>query len=179
MSQPCRNGAECVDLVNNFRCNCKPGYAGRVCEVNINECLLQPCKNNGTCLDGVNDYNCVCQPGLYTQFLKRNCKRDHIFSQTISLSQLVCVRAMSTIWCGRGKCTSNGNTNTCHVLLLVSTSLLKSQGEIGRHTAFYTVNIRINHDGFGYFEPLIYVFPFRLHWQKLLSRYRRMRACTL
>ena len=34
---PCINRGECQDLVGDYRCNCKPGYEGRNCEININE----------------------------------------------------------------------------------------------------------------------------------------------
>lgn len=34
---PCINKGECQDLVGDYRCNCKPGYEGRNCEININE----------------------------------------------------------------------------------------------------------------------------------------------
>ena len=42
--------------VNNFTCNCVPGYTGVMCEVDINECEGINCQNNGTCLDLVNQY---------------------------------------------------------------------------------------------------------------------------
>ena len=29
---PCRNGATCIDLILNYRCNCRGGYAGRQCQ---------------------------------------------------------------------------------------------------------------------------------------------------
>lgn len=42
--------------VNNFTCNCVPGYTGAMCEVDINECEGINCQNNGVCLDLVNQY---------------------------------------------------------------------------------------------------------------------------
>ena len=42
--------------VNNFTCNCVPGYKGAMCEVDINECEGINCQNNGVCLDLVNQY---------------------------------------------------------------------------------------------------------------------------
>lgn len=32
-NSPCRNGGECVDLVGIFKCICKVGYFGTLCEV--------------------------------------------------------------------------------------------------------------------------------------------------
>ena len=39
------------------------GYEGRLCEVNINECIDSPCKNGGSCVDLVNGYQCLCVSG--------------------------------------------------------------------------------------------------------------------
>ena len=59
------NNATCVDLVNDFKCNCQPGYKGRFCAVEINECENIPCMNNASCADLVNEYKCLCKPGKY------------------------------------------------------------------------------------------------------------------
>lgn len=68
LSTPCRNNAECIDLLADFECKCKPGYAGRLCEIDINECFDLPCANGATCLDKVNDYQCVCVAGRFLFF---------------------------------------------------------------------------------------------------------------
>ena len=38
-TQFCENG------VNSYDCDCKLGFIGRHCEIDINECVSQPCKN--------------------------------------------------------------------------------------------------------------------------------------
>ena len=45
-SDPCRNGATCVELVNGYNCTCVPGYNGTDCETNIDDCSPNPCQNN-------------------------------------------------------------------------------------------------------------------------------------
>ena len=67
------NGATCVDGVNNFTCSCPPGYSGRHCEINIDDCAPQPCLNGGGCVDGVNLYICNC---TNTGFTGDNCEQD-------------------------------------------------------------------------------------------------------
>ena len=67
------NGATCVDGINNFTCNCPPGYSGRHCEINIDDCAPQPCQNGGGCVDGVNLYICNCTD---TGFTGDNCEQD-------------------------------------------------------------------------------------------------------
>ena len=51
-----KNFQTLIFKVNNFTCNCIPGYTGGMCEVDINECEGINCQNNGTCLDLVNQY---------------------------------------------------------------------------------------------------------------------------
>jgi len=54
---------QCVDGADNFSCECDPGYQGRLCEREIDECRTHPCKNGGTCIDRLNQFVCVCPSG--------------------------------------------------------------------------------------------------------------------
>ena len=49
--------------VNQFECECDPGYEGAYCQVNINECYSLPCENHAVCIDLINRYACECAPG--------------------------------------------------------------------------------------------------------------------
>ncbi|KAH3785149.1 hypothetical protein DPMN_163234 [Dreissena polymorpha] len=62
-SYPCRNGATCTNLLNQFSCRCTPGYTGPTCASDINECASNPCRNGATCNDLVNQFTCRCAPG--------------------------------------------------------------------------------------------------------------------
>ncbi|PIK52467.1 putative sushi, von Willebrand factor type A [Apostichopus japonicus] len=63
-TQPCQNGATCLDGVNSFSCTCTEGYTGPDCSVDINDCEQNPCLNGGTCQDGLSLFVCYCQPGF-------------------------------------------------------------------------------------------------------------------
>ena len=69
LTNPCVNGGTCMDLTNNYMCDCLAGFTGRNCTINIDDCTPNPCVNNGTCLNLVNDYPCDCVEG----FTGRNC----------------------------------------------------------------------------------------------------------
>lgn len=60
-------GAECVDLVNSYLCECPEGFSGSNCEVSSSIsgfCQSFPCQNGGTCQDTVDGYTCNCPPGM-------------------------------------------------------------------------------------------------------------------
>ncbi|XP_070532565.1 protein crumbs-like isoform X2 [Ptychodera flava] len=80
--KPCLNGAVCLqrsnqslyenvyfdgtfsyDAAEGFECQCQPGFEGRNCETNIDECESSPCQNGGYCQDLNNGYECQCTPG--------------------------------------------------------------------------------------------------------------------
>ncbi|XP_052272462.1 uncharacterized protein LOC127872979 isoform X1 [Dreissena polymorpha] len=56
----CKNGGTCMSEEFTPTCACKPGYTGRDCDSDIDECANSPCQHNGTCLDGQNNYTCRC-----------------------------------------------------------------------------------------------------------------------
>ncbi len=37
---------------------------GKLCEINIDECLSDPCQNGGKCVDGIAGYVCECPKGF-------------------------------------------------------------------------------------------------------------------
>ncbi|KAL9981985.1 hypothetical protein ACROYT_G010761 [Oculina patagonica] len=66
MINPCQHGAAfCRPIYNRdeYECVCKPGFTGKYCGVDINECYSSPCFNGGTCTDQVNGYVCNCPAG--------------------------------------------------------------------------------------------------------------------
>ncbi|GFQ71749.1 protein serrate [Trichonephila clavata] len=63
-SSLCGDHGKCInDHLGGFSCICDPGYTGKYCHENINDCLSSPCKNGGTCVDGLNSFQCFCQEG--------------------------------------------------------------------------------------------------------------------
>ena len=50
---PCQNGASCFENQEGFSCDCQPGYEGRTCNEDIDDCWPPPCQNGGNCTDKV------------------------------------------------------------------------------------------------------------------------------
>uniref|UniRef100_A0A671W0Y9 Delta-like protein n=1 Tax=Sparus aurata TaxID=8175 RepID=A0A671W0Y9_SPAAU len=67
---PCKNGGRCVDLVNDFYCECADKWKGKTCHsresCRLNDprqCDATTCSNGGTCLDHGDAFRCACPPG--------------------------------------------------------------------------------------------------------------------
>ena len=56
----CSEHSTCVDLVNDYVCECDQGYEGEQCDINPDNCASNPCQNDGTCVDSDGYYVCVC-----------------------------------------------------------------------------------------------------------------------
>lgn len=69
----CQNDGYCMENELQPVCQCRPGYTGRLCETDINECESDPCLNRGICTDIVANYYCNCTG---TGFEGSNCEFD-------------------------------------------------------------------------------------------------------
>jgi len=80
-SYPCYSPRVCVDFVGFYDCQCpginigrhykglfcdtcENGWAGPVCDQNINDCDSDPCYRGGTCIDKINGFDCICPEGF-------------------------------------------------------------------------------------------------------------------
>lgn len=60
LSQPCYNGATCIDRHINFTCDCPSSWKGRTCQEDVDECENSPCLNGGTCINLKGSFECEC-----------------------------------------------------------------------------------------------------------------------
>ena len=51
------------NFIPQFRCYCRPGFSGKSCDEDVNECLHQSC-GNGTCVNLPGTYRCDCPTGF-------------------------------------------------------------------------------------------------------------------
>ena len=137
LSDPCVRG-ECIDEINGYQCNCSgTGYAGQLCEINIdvcphdeegnlcqreaNECDSNPCRH-GSCVDKVLEYQCSCDTG----YTGTNCETDidecasdpcvyGRCTDKLNRYKCRCIPGFSGERCDVGPCSSNPclNNGTC------------------------------------------------------------------
>lgn len=55
---------DCTDSTSSYRCDCEPGWVGKNCDLDRNDCLPSPCQNAGTCIDQLNGFTCKCRQGF-------------------------------------------------------------------------------------------------------------------
>lgn len=73
-SMVCFNGSPCVETALVAVCDCTPGYTGKQCETNIDDCQVpfaHQCQNNAGCMDGLNNYTCQCLSGWEGPFCEK------------------------------------------------------------------------------------------------------------
>ena len=63
---PCKGGAQCIQLGYNFKCLCPAYLTGERCEQEkTSACDRNPCENGGTCRESsIGDFFCLCRPGF-------------------------------------------------------------------------------------------------------------------
>ena len=68
-SSPCQNGATCLSKENGYVCQCPEGYAGKLCQINLNagrECSSELCQKPAQCAPlidgGLTCRNCSANP---------------------------------------------------------------------------------------------------------------------
>lgn len=63
-TNPCANGARCTNWNNHYNCSCPPGYQGKNCRNDIDECRKPgKCLNGGICMNTHGSFRCECQAG--------------------------------------------------------------------------------------------------------------------
>ena len=73
LSNPCRNGATCVDQYNGFLCQCNPGWQGPLCDEDVNECSTLAgtdlgCQNGANCVNTRGSFRSVSAFSIYLHY---------------------------------------------------------------------------------------------------------------
>uniref|UniRef100_A0A8C5BWX1 Notch receptor 3 n=1 Tax=Gadus morhua TaxID=8049 RepID=A0A8C5BWX1_GADMO len=63
-TSPCANGARCANWNSQYNCSCPPGFQGKNCRSDVDECRKPGlCLNAGLCINNHGSYRCQCPPG--------------------------------------------------------------------------------------------------------------------
>ncbi|CAC5398956.1 unnamed protein product [Mytilus coruscus] len=71
---PCLHGT-CLHTVSGYLCYCEPGFTGKNCHIDEDDCENDPC-SYGTCVDEINGYSCNCN----VLFHGKNCSRMKLWA---------------------------------------------------------------------------------------------------
>ncbi|XP_054863372.1 nephronectin isoform X2 [Amphiprion ocellaris] len=63
----CQQGCKHGDCVGPDRCKCRPGYTGKACNHDLNECGLKPRPCKHRCMNTAGSYKCYCLDGFTLQ----------------------------------------------------------------------------------------------------------------
>ncbi|XP_073795584.1 nephronectin isoform X2 [Danio rerio] len=58
----CESGCKHGECVGPDQCLCHPGYTGKTCRQDVNECAFRPCKHR--CMNTLGSYKCYCLEGF-------------------------------------------------------------------------------------------------------------------
>ena len=123
---PCKRG-NCSDVIAGhdevFNCTCEAGFAGQLCDIDINECDLPEnqgvCKNGALCTDAQNSYVCLCQPGFHgkqCEFLSNLCDSIRPCKNNANCSRVGARKESYVCHCAAGfygrNCTLNSTTSS-------------------------------------------------------------------
>ena len=67
-TNPCQNGGTCIDLYDNYICQCPKNWEGVTCGLDVNECAQFAgtelgCQNGAKCINTPGSYQCQCVNG--------------------------------------------------------------------------------------------------------------------
>ncbi|XP_068096159.1 protein crumbs homolog 1 isoform X2 [Hyperolius riggenbachi] len=64
----CYNFSNCTEVNGVLGCSCQPGFVGKRCEIDYDECESNPCLNNGLCQNLPNRFHCICDLNFAGEF---------------------------------------------------------------------------------------------------------------
>ncbi|XP_027543667.1 epidermal growth factor-like protein 7 isoform X2 [Neopelma chrysocephalum] len=68
---PCQNGGSCTFP---GRCACPPGWTGRACQTDVDECASQSHGCSQLCINTAGSYRCTCQDGFTLAADDKDCR---------------------------------------------------------------------------------------------------------
>lgn len=92
---PCRNGGQCEDHFDLFKCRCPADWHGQVCEVRTVACASNPCLH-GSCVVVSEGYKCACRSGYIGQHCEN---KEDVCEGHKCLNGGTCIRGIKKYAC--------------------------------------------------------------------------------
>uniref|UniRef100_A0A6I8NBJ7 Growth arrest specific 6 n=1 Tax=Ornithorhynchus anatinus TaxID=9258 RepID=A0A6I8NBJ7_ORNAN len=89
----------CQDLVANFFCQCKPGWKGRTCDQDINECDERNGGCNQICYNKPGSFDCGCYAGYSLRPDSKTCEDVNECSEPDACGEALCKNLMGSYTC--------------------------------------------------------------------------------
>ncbi|XP_051906118.1 protein crumbs homolog 2-like [Hippocampus zosterae] len=96
----CANEGICNDGLWGANCTCVPGFKGKRCELEIDECGSNPCRHGATCLDRLNRFVCECPPGYNGPVCETNTQANKQETAWLVTSVALLSLSMLVLICG-------------------------------------------------------------------------------
>ncbi|XP_010123448.1 PREDICTED: epidermal growth factor-like protein 7, partial [Chlamydotis macqueenii] len=87
---PCQNGGSCIFP---GRCSCPPGWMGRACQTDVDECAGQSHGCGQLCVNTAGSYHCTCRDGFSLAANDKACQPTVPAPEPETLSQAGQVRS--------------------------------------------------------------------------------------
>nr|XP_026696685.1 latent-transforming growth factor beta-binding protein 2-like isoform X3 [Ciona intestinalis] len=100
--KPCNLNQTCEDTsVNNYTCNCQPGFEMKSSKCqDIDECTRNPCNNqSSTCTNTVGNYSCICRNGYENKDNICQDKNECDFAYDYCDLQSTCTNTNGSFYC--------------------------------------------------------------------------------
>ncbi|ETE59643.1 Epidermal growth factor-like protein 8, partial [Ophiophagus hannah] len=69
--KPCQNGGSCIQP---NKCQCSPGWGGRYCQIDVDECSTPVAHCAHDCLNTAGSYKCQCRAGYALEPDGKSCR---------------------------------------------------------------------------------------------------------
>ena len=104
--------------MGDYNCSCKPGYTGKNCDIEIDECEATPCMNGGTCRVGLLIYHCMYKFQCFLLLLPKDLVNERFCICPVGFQGDDC--SINFDDCDLGFC---ANGATCVVSISLSTGI--------------------------------------------------------
>ncbi|XP_041351068.1 protocadherin Fat 4-like [Gigantopelta aegis] len=90
----CLNNGVCTQdntTSEGYKCVCKVGWTGKVCDLSVDDCVKSVCFAGGSCIDKHRTYICRCPPGrsgIHCEYITKSCSHSSCSSSELCVPKV-------------------------------------------------------------------------------------------